>query len=355
MVKQERRRRVAWPLRAAGLGLCLVLFLFLLPLLLLPGEGRGEVDPAETAEVLPTAPPQREPEPSSAVVPLSGWDAGQKIRLLKADGRVEEMSLEDYLWGVTAAEMPASFRLEALKAQAVAARTYCVYQRSAGTEKHPGADVCGDYTCCQAYLTREQAAAGWGEAAEQYAAKISQAVTGTDGLLCLYEGTPIDAVFFSSTAGRTADAVAVWGTEIPYLTAVDSPEGEEVPGWRTVVTFTPEEFTARIQAACPEADLSGPPEEWIGDLTADGAGMVTTVTIGGVSLSGGQARSLLGLRSAHFTAEAADSQVTFRVTGYGHGVGLSQYGANAMAGEGKSFQQILEWYYTGIRVAPLEE
>ena len=349
MIRQETRRSPTWPLRAAALGLVLLLFLFLLPLLLLPEERRGTEKTGQEPSPLPTATlPLMEPAVAS---PVSGWDQGNALRLLRGDGQVEELTLRDYLWGVTAAEMTASFQLEALKAQTVAARTYCLYQRAGAGEKHPGADVCDDYTCCQAYLTPEQAAVGWGAEAENYAAKINRALLETDGLVCLYEGKPIDAVFFSSTAGRTSDAVSVWGTEIPYLSAVDSPEGEEVPGWQTVVTFSPEDFTTRFQGAYPEADLTVPPQDWFRDLVQDDSGVVTTVTIGGVSLSGGQARSLFGLRSAHFTAAATEEAVTFWVTGYGHAVGMSQYGANAMAGEGKSFQEILEWYYTGVEVA----
>ena len=348
MVTREKRR-AAWPVRAAGMGLAMVVFLFLLPLLLLPGR-EGEEEPLPTA-TLPVA------EPSAAAVegvsPVEGWDESQRLRLLTVEGTVEELSLGDYLWGVTAAEMPASFELEALKAQTVAARTYCLYQREGGGEKHPGADVCGDYTCCQAYLTREQAEAGWGVDAWRYGEKISQAVAETDGLVCLYGGEPIDAVFFSSAAGRTADALAVWGTEVPYLKGVESPEGEEVPGWQTVVTIPRGEFAETLLAAYPQAELGGEAGGWIPGLTADEAGMVTSIRIGGVEMSGGQARSLFGLRSAHFTAEAAEEGVTFRVTGYGHGVGMSQYGANAMAGEGKSFQEILEWYYSGAKVGEM--
>lgn len=348
MVRQEKRRTPTWPLRSAVLGLVLLLFLFLLPLLLLPGAEKKRGESGEETEPLPTATlPLANPSVAS---PILGWDQGHTLRLSRGDGSVEELTLRDYLWGVTAAEMPASFSLEALKAQTVAARTYCLYQRDGAGEKHPGADVCDDYTCCQAYLTPEQAAVGWGEEAESYAAKINRALLETDGLVCLYEGKPIDAVFFSSTAGRTSDAVSVWGTDIPYLSAVDSPEGEEVPGWQTVVTFSLEEFAARLRETYPEADLTSPPREWFRDLVTDDSGMVTTVTVGGVSLSGGQARSLFGLRSAHFTAAATEEGVTFWVTGYGHAVGMSQYGANAMAKEGKSFQEILEWYYTGVTV-----
>lgn len=347
MVTKERKRGAVWPARAVILGVALLVFVFLLPLLLLPGEERTERDPLPTATL-----PVTEPQPA-AVEPVAGWDRSQSLRLLTVEGTVEELTLEDYLWGVTAAEMPASFELEALKAQAVAARTYCMYQRQAGGEKHPGADVCGDYTCCQAYLTREQAEASWGVDAYRYGEKITRAVAETDGLLCLYGDAPIDAVFFSSAAGRTADAVAVWGTEVPYLRGVDSPEGTEVPGWKTVVTLTPAEFREKLLGAYPQADLSGPPEGWFQDLKTDPWGMVLSVKMGGVELSGGQARSLFGLRSAHFTAGATQDAVTFWVTGYGHGVGMSQYGANALAGDGKNFQEILEWYYTGTRVGEI--
>ena len=339
---REQSGREGWPARAVAVAEVLLLLLFLLPLLLLPGEERP-VEPSPSAEV---------EESGGEIRPTEGWDEERTIRLLRSGGEVEEMTMADYLWAVVAAEMPASFYLEALKAQAVCARTYCLYQSSGG-DKHPGADVCDDYTCCQAYLTREQAMANWGEEGERYADKIAQAVADTDGLLCLYEGAPIDAVFFSSAAGRTKDAQAVWGTAVPYLTAVDSPEGEEVPGWRTMVTFTPEEFAARLTQTHPEADLSGPPETWLGQLETDETGTVTSLTLGGVPLTGGEARTLFGLRSSNFTLELTEEKAVFWVTGYGHGVGMSQYGANALAGEGKTFDQILKWYYTGIQVGSL--
>ena len=342
MVKQEKRKAPTWPQQAVTVGVGVVLLLFLLPLALLPGQREEAPQPTATLPVVA--------EPALAK-PIPGWDAGQELRLLQGDGSVETVTLAEYLWGVVAAEMPASFPLEALKAQTVAARSYCLYQRAAQGEKHPGADVCTDHTCCQAYLTREQAASGWGGQADFYADKITSAVSETDGLLCLYEGQAIDAVFFSSAAGKTSDAVAVWGTDVPYLTSVDSPEGEEVPGWRTVVTFTPEEFTQRFLAAYPEADFSASPDRWFGELESDSSGVVTGVTIGGVRVTGGRVRTIFGLRSAHFAAAASAEEVTFWVTGYGHGVGMSQYGARALAEQGKNFQQILEWYYSGVSVA----
>ena len=338
---------MSWPARAMVVAEVLLLLMFLIPLLWLPREVPAtQESPAPTASATPDFTPPK---------PVAGWDAGQTLRLLRTDGEVEELTLRDYLWGVVAAEMPASFHVEALKAQAVCARTYCLHQHVFSSDKHAQADVCGDYTCCQAYLTPEQAMANWGEEGQRYADKISQALDATDGLVCLYGGEPIDALFFSSSAGRTVDAQAVWGSSVPYLTAVDSPEGEEVPGWHTLVTFTPQDFAARLTDAHPQADLSGAVDTWLGGLKTDDAGQVAELTVGGVTLTGVEVRTLFGLRSANFTLELTDAAATFSVTGYGHGVGMSQYGANALAGEGKSFHDILTWYYTGITVGPMEK
>lgn len=340
MVKTQAKQVFSWPGRAAAVGAVLTLLLFLLPLFFLAGEGE-EPAPMATLPVLTPTPAVRDGETT--------------LRLLLADGTVETLTMADYLWGVVAAEMPASFHPEALKAQAVAARTYCAHQSLLAGDKHPGAEVCADPGCCQAYLTRDQALAAWGAEGQRYADKITAAVADTDGLLCLYEGQPIDALFFSSSAGKTSTAAQVWGTDVPYLTSVDSPEGEEVPGWRTEVTFTPWEFRTRLLDARPEAQLSDDPGAWVRDLVTDPSGAVERVTVGGVELTGVQARSIFGLRSAHFTAAATAEAVTFQVTGYGHGVGMSQYGANALAGEGKDFREILCWYYTGITVDTLEQ
>ena len=349
MVGQREVDRTAWTRQTWMAGLGLVAMVFLLPLLLSSGEelpARETKPPAPTATLPVLQPP--------TVTPVPGWDNRQEIRLLHTDGTVETMTLRDYLWGVVAAEMPASFQPEALKAQAVAARTYSLYQMKGFEEKHPQADICGDYTCCQAYVTPAQAVEGWGEDAGLYTDKIAQAVAETDGLLCLYGGEPIDAVFFSSAAGKTSDAVEVWGAQVPYLRSVVSPEGEEVPGWRTMVTFTLEEFKARFLESYPQADFSGPAEGWFSQPTLDSAGAVSTLAIGGVEVTGAQARQALGLRSAHFTVAPGEETVSLYVTGYGHGVGMSQYGANALADQGKDFETILKWYYTGVTVAGLE-
>ena len=337
----------AWrALRAPFLtGLALGIVLLLLPLAALGG---GE----EEARSVPTLPASPTPavQPTPTLTP-GEWDGAQTLRLLGQDGQVAELTMADYLWGVVAAEMPATFEEEALAAQACAARTYtAVLQNSA---KHPEADICGDSTCCQAYIARSAAEARWGLNAQEYGEKIDRAVAQTDGLGILYEGKPIQALFFSSAAGRTVDAVEVWGNPVAYLKSVDSPEGEEVPNYRTQITLSAEEVKALTLEAYPGADLSGDPASWFGQASRNEGGGVISVPLGGVTLTGKQVRALFSLRSACFTVAWDGERFTFDVTGYGHGVGMSQYGANAMAKGGSSFQDILTWYYTGAEVGEL--
>ena len=321
--------------------LALLLTLFLLPLLLLGEEGAGPAVPTGTL-----------PIDRTVVTPGVTADSRVSVRVQVGEGEVLTLPLDKYLWRVVAAEMPASFEPEALKAQAAAARTYTLSKLERASAKHPDADVCTDIACCQAYITPEEAAANWGDSAQAYTDKIAAAVSGTDGLAVLYQGSPIQAVFFSSAAGRTVDAVEVWGNAVPYLTGVDSPEGEEVPNYHTTAAVPVEEFKSKLLEQYPEADLSGEPSTWFGSPVENSAGGVDRVEVGGVSVSGAALRTLFGLRSTCFTISADQQNVTFSVTGYGHGVGMSQYGANALAREGRTFEEILKWYYTGVEVAP---
>ena len=325
--------------------LILLLVVFLGPMLFLGGPPEDpEEDPLPTATL---------PIDRTAITP--GSDASRLVRVRMEDGTAATLTLADYLWRVVAAEMPASFEREALRAQAVTARTYTLYQMGIGTNpNHPETDMCTDIACCQAYLDPDQAAANWGDGASAYAAKITDAVSSTDGQAIFYEGALIDAVFFSSAAGRTLDAVEVWGGSVPYLTGVESPEGEEVPNYHTTVAVSLEDFRETFLAQYPQADLSGDPSGWFQSLRPTSSGGVNTVEVGGVVVKGSELRSLFGLRSAHFTVTAGAEGVAFSVTGYGHGVGMSQYGANAMARAGASWQEILEHYYTGVTIAPLE-
>jgi len=260
------------------------------------------------------------------------YDETVSVKVL-LNGSVETMSLSEYVAGVVAGEMPASFETEALKAQAVAARTNVMRKLACGS-KHGDADICGESTCCM----------GWKQPENEV---FRQAVEETDGLVVTYDGTIIDAVFFSSSWGKTEDAVEVWGSSVPYLTAVESPE-TEVRTESVTVPLT--DFCLAVREYNNEADFSG---DWLMDVTYTDAGAVKTAVLGGVELTGPQIRSLFGLKSACFDMELTASGVEFITYGYGHGVGMSQYGANAMAQSGGGFEEILTWYYSGCTVERL--
>ena len=326
--------------------LVLLLTLFLLPLLLLGEEPLA--GPSQPPAATGTLPIDR-----TVVTPGQTADGRVQVRVALEDGEVLTLPLDKYLWRVVAAEMPASFEPEALKAQTVAARTYTLSKMERTVEAHPDADVCTDITCCQAYIDPADAAANWGENAQTYTDKIAAAVADTDGLAALFRGQPIQAVFFSSAPGRTVDAVEVWGNQVDYLQSVESPEGEEVPNYHSQAVFSADQVREAVLAVYPGADLSGDPSVWFGAPAVNEGGTVSSILVGGVTLTGGQVRTLFGLRSACFTVAWDGTNFTFSVTGYGHGVGMSQYGANAMAKAGSSFEEILTWYYTGTQVEQL--
>ena len=280
------------------------------------------------------------------------------VLLTVQDGEtVESMALDQYLRGVVRGEMPASFELEALKAQAAAERTYVYYQLAAGRkEAHPDADVCTDPGCCSAWLSEAAAREKWGGDFDGWERRIEEAVAATDGQAALYDGQPILAVFHSSSAGKTAEAGDVWSGDVPYLRSVDSPEGEEtVPNYYSAAEFTAAEAKTLLAQAHPELTFSGGPDKWFGAAERDDSGRVSTVEVCGAPLRGVEVRRIFSLRSACFTIDAAAEKVTFRVTGYGHGVGMSQYGANELARQGKTWQEILMWYYADITVGPAPE
>lgn len=328
-----------------GFSFLLIFLLFFLPFLWGEPAKSPPPDPPATDEPAVQPPPE----------PQAGLDAGSTLNVL-AGGQLQAMDMETYLLGVVRAEMPASFELEALKAQAVAARTYALHKIcGGGSSNHPEADACDDISCCQAFRTREEAAQLWGENAQAYEEKIRLAVTETDGECILYEGQPVLAVFHSSSSGATQDASAVWSSSVPYLQSVQTPEsGETVPNYYTTAQFSAAELKNRLQDALPEAKLDGRASNWFTNIRQQPNGTVTSLSVGGVAVSGTQLRGILDLRSACFTISFDGDAVLFSVTGYGHGVGMSQYGANVLAAGGMSYRDILAWYYTGTAVGTYE-
>ncbi len=343
------------------LSILLLVFLFGLPWLW--GGPPGETKPLDPDLPLaedPDAPPAGEPAPAEPEGPEApgkkrGVDRATALNVLLA-GELQSMDMGTYLLGVVRAEMPAAFEEEALKAQAVAARTYVLHKiAGGGSANHPQADACDDITCCQAYKSEAAAAADWGDDAAKYEAKIRRAVEETDGECVLYDGAPVLAVFHSSSAGTTQDVQSVWSASLPYLQSVETPEGEDtVPGYRSSAVFSAGTLRETLLEALPEAKLEGSPSNWFTDIRQQSNGTVTKLSVGGVEVGGNRLRTILGLRSACFTISFDADQVTFSVTGYGHGVGMSQYGANVLASQGMTYREILEWYYTGASVGLLE-
>lgn len=331
--------------KQVGIALVLAALVFFLPWLW-GGEGAASPpEPAAEEDGGPAAPEDAPPQPAP------GIDRNVTLSVL-IGGELKQMDMASYLMGVVRAEMPASFEAEALKAQAVAARTYTLYKmENGGAPGHPQADACDDITCCKAYLSAEDAALSWGADSGAWEEKIRKAVEDTDGECVLYRGEPVLAVFHSSSAGRTQDAAAVWSQSLPYLQSVESPENEDtVPNYRSQASFPAGELKELLLNALPEADLSGSPSDWFTNMKVQENGAVTSLAVGGVSVSGSRLRTILGLRSACFTLSFPGDQVVFSVTGYGHGVGMSQYGANVLAGDGMDYREILAWYYTDTTV-----
>lgn len=260
---------------------------------------------------------------------------------------VVTMELDTYLVGVLLGEMPAYFEPEALMAQSVVARTYALRHHEKKS-KHAGGAVCTDPGCCQAYVSETVYVERGGR--ETDVEKIRAAVKATSGYVLTFEGELIDATYFSCSGGRTENALAVWGEDIPYLQSVESP-GEESAENFTKTVFLESETVQHLLGR----ELSGSPESWLGDVTYTQGGGVATAVIGGISYSGTELRRLLGLNSIAFSMEPEAEGIAVTTSGKGHRVGMSQEGAEAMALQGNTWQQILTHYYQGIRIDKLTD
>lgn len=269
-----------------------------------------------------------------------------KISVLMSDGSVMQMELDEYLTSVVLIEMPAEFETEALKAQAVVARTYAVNKHFSGG-KHVAASICTDSTCCQGYCSVEEFLHRGGSDSD--VEKIRQAVVSTHNQVLTYNGKYIDATYFSCSGGRTESALAVWGAEIPYLQAVESPGEEQASHYTDTVTFTTAEFADLLGK-----NLYGHPEEWIESVSYTEGGGVESIRICGDEFKGTVIRKQLGLRSTAFTITIVGSTITVTTKGFGHRVGMSQYGADAMAAKGSTYSEILKYYYKGTKLVTLD-
>ena len=283
------------------------------------------------------------------------------VKVLHADTNiVEDIPIYDYLCGVVAAEMSPEFELEALKAQTVAACSYMVYRMEGELskpgliEEHHGAYVCTDYRHCKAYLSKEDAKINWGDTYFNINyAKIETAVNSVLGEIITYDGKPANTVFHSISSGKTESAEDVWGLAVPYLVSVESYADTSAETYESVVQIEKDEFLQKVSSLGDAQADEDAPDTWIGDTVRTEAGGVKKIELCGATLTGEQVRTLFSLRSSNFDIAYADGAFTFTVRGYGHGVGMSQYGALAMAQRGLTAEDILMHYYTGCELSRL--
>lgn len=276
------------------------------------------------------------------------------INVLKEDGNIVEMNLDEYLLGVVSAEMPANYDIEALKAQAVVARTYTLYT-IIHSDKHGDGSICTNSACCQAWLSKEDRMSKWEEAErEANWNKIKEAVYSTSGEVIEYNGEVIDAFFHSNSGGKTEVPANVWGgTEYPYLQAVETSGEDGYTQYSSEVTIGKNEFESKMREKYSDFQIDWNEEKNIEIVEYTDGGRVKTIKIGNKNLPGVEVRSIFGLKSANFNISIENDTIKFSVKGYGHGVGLSQTGADSMAKQGANYKDIINHFYTNVQIVSL--
>lgn len=273
------------------------------------------------------------------------------INLLhKKTGEVEQVNIDEYLCNVVSAEMPADYEVEALKAQSIAARTYTVYKIL--NKKHENADICDDSTCCQAWISKDDRLARWEESKrESNWQKICECVDATKGKIVTYDNQPINAFFHSNSGGVTEVPVNVWGgTGYPYLQSVETSGEDAYNQYSSEVVLTNDELINKLKEKYSDISIDFSNDEDIKILEYTESTRVKTVKFGNHEISGVEARTLLELRSTNFEVIKEDGKIKFSVKGYGHGVGMSQTGADSMAKQGATAEEIIGHFYSGVEI-----
>lgn len=261
------------------------------------------------------------------------------------------MDLEEYIVGVVAAEMPASFHIEALKAQALAARTYTLLRMHKfggnGCSQHPEADICTDSTHCQAYVDPNTL----GKSHK----KVYEAVASTKGEVIVYEDKLIDAVFHSTSGGITENSEDVWVNKVPYLRSVLSEYEDHSPKLISTKEISIDDFVSGMLSLDNTIQLDKKNlESQIQIMERSSGGRILKIRVGNRYFTGRDIREQFGLNSSNFSIDIGKNHIKFEVIGYGHGIGMSQYGADGMANHGATYQEIIKHYYTGVEIVPLE-
>ena len=277
-----------------------------------------------------------------------------KIRLFHSKtGEVEELPFDEYLYGVVSSEMPVDYEIEALKAQAIVSRTYTLYQIINGGNKHEGADICDDFACCQAWISKEDRFSKWEEEKrEDNWNKIIKAVNETSGKIITYEGKPIDAFFHSNSGGITEVVSNVWGDrDLPYLQSVETNGESEYNQYSSEVIVSKEQLIEKLKETHKDINIDFSQNECIKIMELTESGRVKTIKFGNIEIAGTEARNIFGLKSTNFKANIEGDNIKFSVIGYGHGVGMSQTGADSMAKNGKACEDIIKHFYTGVEIS----
>ncbi len=264
-----------------------------------------------------------------------------QITVLNTDtGQTEKMDFRDYLFGVVGAEISLNSEIETIKAQAVASYTYALYKTDKNkSEKY---DITTDYSIDQAYLSKSKLLEKWGDKAAEYEKKLNECLTATEGIYISYDNKPIFAAYHAISSGKTESCESVWGNKLPYLVETESLGDLLSPDYLTEQKISVDDFKAALSGSCT---LPQNATDFIGEITRSSSGGVKTVAIGDKVLSGSEFRKALSLRSTNFDVTLTDNTFVFTVRGYGHGVGMSQCGAEYMAKQGSTFSEILAWYY----------
>ena len=288
--------------------------------------------------------------PNSIQPVLDDSDYGT-IRLFhNSDNSIETLNMNEYLYGVVSSEMPANYELEALKAQAIVARTYTIYKIKNGS-KHEGADICDNSNCCQAWISKENRMARWDDdLKEEYWNKIVKAVDDTNKRYITYNGMPINSFFHSNSGGKTELASNVWGGSLPYLQIVETSGEEEYKAYSSENVFSKDELVVKMLEKYDDFKIDFKIENQIEILEYTESGRVRTLKIGNKNISGVEARSIFGLKSNNFKIDIIGDNIIFKVIGYGHGVGLSQSGSDVLAKKGFSCDEIIKYYYKDVEI-----
>ena len=265
---------------------------------------------------------------------------------LHGSKKTVEIDILEYLLGVVLTEMDESYPDEALKAQAVAAHTLLEFRKKENSDKEY--NITDDYKIDQGYMTYKQRKEKYGKDLQALEKRVKPLIQNIKDDIIYYKNEPILAVYHDTSGGKTENAKDIWGGDYKYLTSVESISDLLNPKYLSTITYTKEEFSSKIKQL--DIKLSKKPETFIGETKTTNSGTVLNIQLGKKSFTGSQIRSAFDLRSANFDLRYQDNKFTFTVRGYGHGVGMSQYGAKSMAKEGSNYKEILKWYYKGTEI-----